>query len=488
MLTLLHFGLFFVLPLIRFELTRRLGVAAQGRHILIPAATAIAALIVWGLATVVPQRWQGPIFGIVIAGLIGWSGLHVYSLAEYASKPLPLRTVAQAAQWLPEPVNVEFGEGIELVSYDLDPLPAQGQLKLTLGWRSTSYVNERYLLRVLVIDQSGETVSQWVGYNGGGRLPTLAWDPGDSVFDRLTLPLPNLPAGKYLVEIQLLGQNGQPVAAKTETREEDWLSLGEFSLDGPARFLFPFGETTSFAIWGASGPVSNDKMAVRYPGTIAVITQNPATVELLGPGETRWQPQSDENNLHSFVVGPRWPTGNYQISINEEVSDLVLAVENWWSREYSPPEEIETPLPANFANQVWLLGYTLPQRQVKAGEAFPITLYWQAPSDKSPQANFIQFNNLLDSTGAQRGGYDRLPLEYYSTLLWAPGEVVLDGYAVPVDADAPPGEYYLDVGYYLTVGEAAVNLPLVEDGEMTDASSVTIGPIAVTAEDRNIND
>jgi hypothetical protein len=131
---------------------------------------------------------------------------------------------------------------------------------------------------------------------------------------------------------------------------------------------------------------------------------------------------------------------------------------------------------------VYLLGYSLPQKQVRAGEAFPVTLVWQAPADRSPQANFIQFNNLLDSGGQLRGGYDRLPLENYSTLLWAPGEVVIDGYAVPVDADAPPGEYWLDVGLYLTVGEAAVNLPLVENGAPTDVTSVTIGPIEVVAE------
>ena len=94
---------------------------------------------------------------------------------------------------------------------------------------------------------------------------------------------------------------------------------------------------------------------------------------------------------------------------------------------------------------------------------------------------FIQFNHLLDRAGNLRGGYDRQPLEYYSTLLWAPGEVVVDGFAVPVDADAPPGEYYLDVGYYITVGESAVNLPLVVNGEMTDTTSVTVGPIYVVA-------
>ncbi|RME74379.1 MAG: hypothetical protein D6784_10025, partial [Chloroflexi bacterium] len=81
--------------------------------------------------------------------------------------------------------------------------------------------------------------------------------------------------------------------------------------------------------------------------------------------------------------------------------------------------------------------------------------------------------------GRLHGGYDRRPLEYYSTLLWAPGEVVVDGYAVPVDVDAPPGQYWLDVGFYLTVGEAAVNLPLVQNGQMSDVTSVRIGPVEV---------
>ncbi len=122
------------------------------------------------------------------------------------------------------------------------------------------------------------------------------------------------------------------------------------------------------------------------------------------------------------------------------------------------------------------MGYKLPSKPVKVGEAFPITLYWQALLDMSPQADFTQFNHLHDSQGTLRGGYDRRPLENYSTLLWAPGEAVN---AVPVDADTPPGEYYLDVGYYLTVGESVVNLPLVVDGQRTDMNSVTIGPIEV---------
>ena len=164
--------------------------------------------------------------------------------------------------------------------------------------------------------------------------------------------------------------------------------------------------------------------------------------------------------------------------IGQTTSEPLLTVENWWQRNFEIPA-IATLTEANFANQLKFLGYKLPQNQVKAGEAFPLTLYWQALPERPPQADFVQFNHLLDSAGTLRGGYDRRPLEYYSTLLWAPGEVVIDGYAVPVEADAPPGQYYLSVGYYLTVGESAVNLPLVVAGQMTDVSSITIGPIEV---------
>jgi hypothetical protein len=239
---------------------------------------------------------------------------------------------------------------------------------------------------------------------------------------------------------------------------------------------------------GAKSEVRNP--IYRYPATISFITSlDRLNLELVDHTGRLWPATNSGANIHTFVIGPRWPSGEYRLQITlQEGGEVIgqadggplLMVENWWKRQFDLPQ-IDRPMEANFANQLKFLGYELPQSQVKAGEAFPLTLYWQALPHKSPQANFIQFNHLLDSSGTLRGGYDRRPLEYYSTLLWAPGEVVVDGYAVPVDANAPPGEYYLSVGYYITVGESAVDLPLVIDGERTDVSSVTLGPIEVLA-------
>jgi 4-amino-4-deoxy-L-arabinose transferase-like glycosyltransferase len=516
MLCALHLSLFIILPLIRFGLTRRLSVAAQGRHILIPAATVVVGLLIWGLAAMLPQRWRRRGFTVVVVGFLGWTGAHLYQLTMQGTPALlPMRTVAQAAMWLPHSVKAQFGETAELASYDLSPQPEQGVVQVTLGWRALAHTNESYLVKVRLIDAAGHAVSYWTGYNGQGRLPTLAWDPGDAIFDRLALPLPALPAGEYGVYVQML-KGDTPLAIRPADGDsaeaeaalpifDEGLLLTKFSLRTPSNLTLPHRlrlDTpqgpleVNFALWRADGPAQTSSIPVyRYPGTITVVTSSDPLngavlkIDLVDDTGQTWPARSSEANIHTFVIGPRWASGRYrlQMTLQSEAgviaqagTEPVLSVENWWERRFELPD-IPVRVEANFADQVMFLGYKLPQRQVKAGEAFPLTLYWQAPPDKSPQADFIQFNNLLSSTGTLYGGYDRRPLEYYNTLLWAPGEIVVDGYAVPVAEDAPPGEYYLDVGYYLTVGESAVNLPLVVDGQRTEVSSVTIGPIEVVA-------
>ncbi|MBN1219054.1 MAG: glycosyltransferase family 39 protein [Anaerolineae bacterium] len=491
-----HTGIFIIAPVGRFWLSRRIGQTAQGRHILIPAAAAIATLLVWGLVTAIPPRWQRLIFTVIVVTFVGWTVAHIYHLVRFAVSPLPMRTLPQAAEWLSYSAHSTFGESIELTTYEIDPQSQGGLLDVNLTWRSLAHVNESYLLKVELVNSKGEVVSHWLGYNGQGRLPTLAWDPGDVIFDRLALPLPDLPAGTYWLQVQLLGSNGGPIPLKKDG-EGTVLSLAEVALSTPAHFSLDrnlrLAETDiTFDLWQTGGPVESETPSYRYPATVGVIVapfgaESILNVELVDPTGQVWPANQNQAGIFTFVIGPRWLSGDYRLQMTLQKGDEIIGqattapllnIENWWPRRFEIPE-IAVPLEANFANQLKFLGYDLPQKQVQTGAAFPITLYWQALPDRSPQANFVQFNHLLDSKGNLSGGYDRHPLEYYSTLLWAPGEVVVDGYTVPVSADAPPGEYYLDVGYYLTVGESAVNLPLVVDGKMTDVSSVAIGPIDV---------
>ncbi len=108
-----------------------------------------------------------------------------------------------------------------------------------------------------------------------------------------------------------------------------------------------------------------------------------------------------------------------------------------------------------------------------------ITLYWQGLQWMGE--DFVIFNRLLDNQQVAWGGYDRLAKEYYSTLLWAPGEIVSDGFAVPVAPKSPDGVYTLDLGWYRLVEGEAKSLAILnpETGQPTGETAVTIGPIKV---------
>jgi len=462
-----HIGLFILLPIIRFWLSRRIGETAQGRHILIPAVAAVILLIVWGLVTAIPKQRQPLIFPLIIVSFMGWSIAHWHRLTIFEMPPLPMRTALAATN---QPIDPTVADTFDLLDYKIIPQPTQNTVLLTFTWQPKATVTRNYLLNIDILDNENKVVSHWRGYTGQGRVPTLAWQVGDTVSDRLQLPLSNLSPDSYQIVLQFLTDSQQP-----EPFGEPINLL--FTVDTQISHL-----STNTVIWDSYQPAvwweaKSTATHYRYPSTITVIS--PDAVQLIDDAGTIWQPIRSEANIHIFIINPRWRSGDYQVQTIKGITIENLTIKNWWTRSFTPPNDIQTPQTANFANQLQFLGYTLPKAQVKAGDSFPLTLYWQAMPHKSPEADFLQFNNLLDETGKLWGGYDREPLEYYSTLLWAPSEVVVDGYTIPVALDAPPGLYYLDVGYYLTIGEGVVNLPLVVDGQRVEQSSVTIGPIEV---------
>jgi hypothetical protein len=137
---------------------------------------------------------------------------------------------------------------------------------------------------------------------------------------------------------------------------------------------------------------------------------------------------------------------------------------------------MEHTVNANFADTLTLLGYDLPARRVQPGDSFPVTLHWRA--ERSIGQNLLVFNHLLDQAAIQHGGADRIPQLYYTTLLWVPSEIVSDTYDVPVNANAPPGVYWLDVGLYPS-SQPTFSLPLFENGQPIDRNSVHLGPLKI---------
>jgi hypothetical protein len=277
------------------------------------------------------------------------------------------------------------------------------------------------------------------------------------------LPLAGLEAGEYQLEWRLIGGNGPLV---------DWQVLAPISLAQP-------GATVSsgqrFTVWQNGKPAAHIPV-FRERETIQITTNN-STVspKLIGPDGATHEPVLAGEDWANYVVQPIWPPGDYRLQGDEAVALRIAPGQ----RTFELPAEPMQPLTANFENKILLLGYHFPSRRVMPGDGLPVTLYWQSLDWLAE--DFVIFTRLLDNQQVAYGGYDRLAKEVYSTLLWAPGEVITDGFAVPVAADAPAGIYWLSVGWYREVDGEARSLPLVnpETGEPTETTSVMIGPIKI---------
>ena len=131
---------------------------------------------------------------------------------------------------------------------------------------------------------------------------------------------------------------------------------------------------------------------------------------------------------------------------------------------------------ATLGGEVELVGYDLGGvARVVPGENLHLRLVWRAP--RRIGRHYTVFTHLVDSQGHIWAQHDTLPGREYSTLFWAPGEVVVDEYTLQVDPGAPAGTYRIEVGLYqaLTGARAAV----LDAQSRPAGDHVTLGPVQV---------
>ncbi|MEW5987347.1 MAG: glycosyltransferase family 39 protein [Chloroflexota bacterium] len=114
----------------------------------------------------------------------------------------------------------------------------------------------------------------------------------------------------------------------------------------------------------------------------------------------------------------------------------------YWSGGSAPAA---TPLesPTNFDNLLTLLGYRLAQEQVSAGEMIELDTYWQI-TDTRPEPLSI-FAHLVAPDGQLAGTGDGLGVPPES---WRVGDILIQTHTIGVPADAPAGDYGVQIGLY----------------------------------------
>jgi len=123
----------------------------------------------------------------------------------------------------------------------------------------------------------------------------------------------------------------------------------------------------------------------------------------------------------------------------------------------------------------------LPQTVVEPGGVVELTLYWQAVVPV--QTRYKVFTHLLGETYNATtdnflwGQQDNEPVNgQVPTTMWVPGAITADPYRIPIAADAPPGQYTIEVGMYGLVD--GVRLPVLVDGAAVD-DHVILRPVEV---------
>lgn len=132
---------------------------------------------------------------------------------------------------------------------------------------------------------------------------------------------------------------------------------------------------------------------------------------------------------------------------------------------------IQHPREVLFGEDAQLLGYDLapsPDEKIKPGDVVNVTLYWRRLQQIS--TSYTVFVHLLgDQINAQRnnaiwGQQDAIPVNGQApTTAWRENETIIDRYEVPLDRNAPPGHYLIEIGLYQRATGERLNV--FEDGQ-----------------------
>lgn len=494
-LLIFHLAIFLVLPLTRFLIQGHLNQTAQGRHVLFPAATALPLLLVYGWQGWLSKKRLTQLAMAVVGGLACWSMAQLFWInLYYANLYLPIRTTAEVVQNIPHPLRTSFGDHLWLVRYRTDIEPDQSLLDLTLYWQSQSDVDEDFE-RVVRLVRDETVYLDWTTSPTNGRYPTRIWEQGETIIDDVALPLVDVPPGDYQLELQLRGFDGPLPVDGGESVVLDKITVPVANSIKPDMALPVFADrrevVSGVTLWQPS-PYRQLRLPEYIPRmAIPIVWQG----ELAEHENVKWLLVNDHNDAypahlaspHSayFVVGSAWLSGDYrlraevwqgdQVIASQETSPI-LTIFNERPRSVTPPHPTY-PLQANFGHQIELWGYDLPVRSLSPGQGLPLTLYWQGL--RTTAKNFTVFAKLFDDQQQLWASVERLPADGYSTFYWTEGEVVTDSFELPVDSAVPPGIYWLNLGWYEQVDQAAVSLPLVIDDQPSDITSVTFGPIKI---------
>lgn len=138
------------------------------------------------------------------------SGLPTISLGHLRVEAWEREFAVPAIQ---HPLEVNLGNKVELLGYDLDRTSAKPgeSLHLTLYWRALTVIDASYTVFTHLLDGESRIWGQKDNVPRGATYPTTLWVEGEVVADQYEIVVkPDAPPGQYVIEVGMyLPQSGQ---------------------------------------------------------------------------------------------------------------------------------------------------------------------------------------------------------------------------------------------------------------------------------------
>jgi hypothetical protein len=395
-----------------------------------------------------------------------------------------------------------FNNGIALLGYRLNNAPLEsgrGVATVQLDWNAIRDIASDFTVSVRLTDPRGETIwTQEDRQPASGTRPTSEWRANHIVLDRHALAIPaGTPPGEYAIQVVMYDAKSGVAAniVAPENLRGQALALDKIDVIKPRRAVQLNGPTNALdAQWNEIALVGWATGANELaPGDALPLTlywqarEKPArdylaTIQILDSASTvrasaTYRPANAAFPTRAWDAGEIWldkiqllvdaeaVNGDavVLVSITDEVSNETVAPRtnaptrgkqivltrvkiNARTHRFDLPSP-KHPLQARFDDQIKLLGYDLDATTFRAGDAIPLTLYWQ--SLDRIRERYTVFIHVLDASGnivAQRDGEPAAASA--PTTSWLRGEVIADAHTLALPDALAPGDYTLVAGMY----------------------------------------
>ncbi len=389
-----------------------------------------------------------------------------------------------------EPFREQFNGNFALV--DVVPVSDGRSGTLETRWQPLAPFNEPYTVTLQLIDQLGTVWAVTGGLiQNADQVPAAQWPIGRAVDQTFRFTLPDeAPPGHYDVRVSIDQADG--------TRAGLFSATGNFSGTAPV--------LTSLEVPPLADALNRLKRAPEYP----LMYRWDDAIEILGfdsgPGvaingdlwavDVIWRGMSDhlrdlqvvwevsDQNDHKMfstrlplsvyptsswregeVIGARYllrfppdlDAADYHVSI-EVVGPDGRSLEGGLftpfdvrvlnrERSFATPEP-QRRLDVHFDDPaITLIGTDFPTQTLHAGDALPLTLYWQAGTTTDDL--YTAFAHLETLNGNVIAQIDSQPQGGgMPTASWATGQIISDTYPLQIPPGTPPGAYRIVVGMY----------------------------------------